>query len=224
MKVIVFDMGGTLMQYIGMPLSWVEYYRQGFEEIIGRYNMIISGEMIEESIEILRSFNPRISKREVEYPADFIFSEALRNWNINIPIEKCIEVFWSGLKLNAQVYSDTVDVLRRLKDKGYIIAVLTDLPSAMTDDIFLKDVSLLKKYIDYYVSSSVAGFRKPNPAGLKMIADRYSISVDELIFVGDEDKDEKTALNAGCRFVRINRANKPAGGISSLYELPGISE
>lgn len=33
MKVIVFDLGGTLMQYVGMPHSWVEFYQQGFEAI-----------------------------------------------------------------------------------------------------------------------------------------------------------------------------------------------
>lgn len=33
MKVIVFDLGGTLMQYVGMPYSWVEFYTKGFEMI-----------------------------------------------------------------------------------------------------------------------------------------------------------------------------------------------
>ena len=26
LKVVVFDLGGTLMQYIGMPYSWVDFY------------------------------------------------------------------------------------------------------------------------------------------------------------------------------------------------------
>lgn len=30
MKVIVFDLGGTLMEYEGMPLNWSNYYEQGF--------------------------------------------------------------------------------------------------------------------------------------------------------------------------------------------------
>ena len=33
MKVIVFDLGGTLMQYVGMPHSWVEFYKKGFDAI-----------------------------------------------------------------------------------------------------------------------------------------------------------------------------------------------
>jgi len=224
LKIIVFDMGGTLMQYIGMPLSWIEYYRQGFDEIIKEYNLIISQEMIEESVEILKSFNPRISKREIEYSPEYIFTEVLRKWNISIPVEKCIAVFWRGLRLKAQIYPDAIDTLVKLKEKGYIIGIFTDLPNAMPDSIFINDIFPLKKYIDYYVSSSVAGFRKPNSTGLKIIADKYSASVCELIFVGYEDKDEKTALNAGCRFIRINRLGKQTGSITCLYELSEIIE
>lgn len=29
-KVIVFDIGGTLMEYRNMPLSWLDYYKKGF--------------------------------------------------------------------------------------------------------------------------------------------------------------------------------------------------
>ena len=31
-KPIVFDLGGTLMEYIGMPLNWNNYYAYGFEK------------------------------------------------------------------------------------------------------------------------------------------------------------------------------------------------
>lgn len=32
-KVFVFDLGGTLMEYKGMPASWIDYYEQGFKEL-----------------------------------------------------------------------------------------------------------------------------------------------------------------------------------------------
>ena len=28
-KIVVFDLGGTLMEYEGMPLNWNDYYYQG---------------------------------------------------------------------------------------------------------------------------------------------------------------------------------------------------
>lgn len=74
-------------------------------------------------------------------------------------------------------------------------------------------------YFDYYMSSEVAGYRKPNSKGLQMISEKYSVPITELIFVGDEEKDRQTALNADCRFVQINREKKMGQGIGDLYEL-----
>lgn len=219
MKLIVFDLGGTLMQYEGMPYSWVEFYQQGFDAIIQKYNCNVSKEDIQKSVQILKDFNPRVSGREVEYSAEHIFSNALEHWHIDPPIKNCIETFWHGLKLSAKIYPDTIEVLKELKEKGYIIATLTDLPNAMPDEIFKKDISELLSYFDYYVSSCVAGYRKPNCKGLQMISDKYGVPVTELVFVGDEEKDRKTACNANCKFVHIQRTTKSEGSISSLYEL-----
>ena len=207
------------MQYEGMPYSWVEFYQQGFDSIIQKYNCNVSKEDIQKSVLILKDFNPRVSGREVEYSAEHIFSNALEHWNIDPPIKNCIETFWQGLKLSAKIYPDTIEVLKELKEKGYIIATLTDLPNAMPDEIFKKDISELLSYFDYYVSSCVAGYRKPNCKGLQMISDKYGVPVTELVFVGDEEKDRKTACNANCKFVHIQRTTKSEGSISSLYEL-----
>ena len=207
------------MQYEGMPYSWVDFYQQGFDAIIQKYNCNVSKEDIQKSVQILKDFNPRVSGREVEYLAEHIFSNALEHWNIDTPIKNCIETFWQGLKLSAKIYPDTIEVLKELKEKGYIIVTLTDLPNAMPDEIFKKDISELLSYFDYYVSSCVAGYRKPNCKGLQMISDKYGVPVTELVFVGDEEKDRKTACNANCKFVHIQRTTKSEGSISSLYEL-----
>ena len=207
------------MQYEGLSYSWVEFYQQGIDAIIQKYNCNVSMEDIQKSVQILKDFNPRVSGREVEYSAEHIFSNALEHWNIDTPIKNCIETFWQGLKLSAKIYPDTIEVLKELKEKGYIIVTLTDLPNAMPDEIFKKDISELLSYFDYYVSSCVAGYRKPNCKGLQMISDKYGVPVTELVFVGDEEKDRKTACNANCKFVHIQRTTKSEGIISSLYEL-----
>ena len=203
MKVIVFDLGGTLMQYVGMPHSWVDYYSQGFGAIIQKYNCKISEASIEKSVQMLKEFNPRVNYRELEYSAEFIFTKVLEHWKLDIPVASCIETFWSGLELKAEIYSDTVYVLGKLKEKGYAIATLTDLPSAMPDDVFKSDISEILDCFDYYVSSAISGYRKPNCQGLQMIAEKFAVPITELIFVGDEEKDRQTALNANCKFIHI---------------------
>lgn len=219
LKVVVFDLGGTLMQYVGMPHSWVDFYYEGFEAIIQKFKHHIPQDLVEKSIQMLKDFNPRINHREIEYSAEYIFTKILEPWHMNVPIQSCIETFWSGLQLKAEIYPETIDILQKLKEKDYAIAALTDLPSAMPDEIFRRDIPELMAYFDYYVSSSVAGYRKPNCRGLQMISEKFSTPITELIFIGDEEKDRKTAFNANCKFIWIQRTEKNEESINNLYEL-----
>ena len=52
-----------------------------------------------------------------------------------------------------------------------------------------------------------------------MISNKYGVPITEFVFVGDEEKDRKTARNANCKFVHIQRTTKSEGSIASLYEL-----
>lgn len=224
MKTVVFDLSGTLMQYVGMPYSWVDFYYEGFGAIIEKFKCDVSQEVVEKSVQMLKEFNPRINYREIEYSAEYIFTKVLEPWHIDIPIQSCIETFWSGLQLKAEIYPESIHVLQKLREKGYAIAALTDLPSAMPDEIFRRDISELLVYFDYYVSSSVAGYRKPNCKGLQMISEKFSTPITELIFIGDEEKDRRTAMNANCKFIRIQRTEKSDESIDNLYELPQVLE
>lgn len=207
-----------------MPHSWEDFYYKGFEEIIRKFKHPISQEDVEQSLHMLKEFNPRINYREVEYSAEYIFTKILEHWYMDIPIQSCIETFWSGLRLKAEIYPETINVLQKLKEKGYKIAALTDLPSAMPDEIFRRDISELLGYFDYYVSSTVAGYRKPNCKGLQMISERFSFPITELIFIGDEEKDRRTAINAHCKFIWLQRTEKNEESIGNLNELLQVLE
>lgn len=219
MKILTFDLGGTLMEYTGMPDSWTDYYKQGFEAVDQYYHCNISTSHIEKSVEILCSFNPRIHYREEEYSPEYIFKKALEHWHRDIPIADCADIFYRGLKLKAEIYPDTIPILITLRKQGYQIATLTDLPTAMPDELFKKDIAQLLPYFDLYVSSLSCGFRKPNIRGLQMISRYFGVPITELIFIGDEEKDRKTADNAKCHFIRINRKQKGGGDIEDLHEL-----
>ncbi|MBE5931784.1 MAG: HAD family hydrolase [Lachnospiraceae bacterium] len=222
MKVIVFDLGGTLMQYVGMPHSWVEFYYQGFDAIRRKFGYEVTEDEVERSIQRLTEMNPRVNYREEEYLPEEMFAKALAHWSGKLPIAECVKVFWDGLELSAELYPDTIPVLRGLKAKGYKIAALTDLPSGFPDERFRQDIAELMRHFDYYVSSAVSGVRKPNDGGLRMIAEKFGVPLAELVLVGDEEKDAGTAERAGCRFVRIDRSGERDGcirGLEELYEM-----
>lgn len=221
-KILTFDLGGTLMEYAGMPASWTDYYEQGFEALNRYYHCNVSVSCIKKSVEILTSLNPRVCYREKEYAPEAIFSKALGHWQKELPFRQCAYKFYEGLNLKAVIYPDVIPVLTVLKAKGCRIAALTDLPTAMPDELFQKDIEQLLPYLDSYVSSLSCGFRKPNARGLQMIAEQYQIPVTELTFIGDEEKDRETAYRAGCRFIRIDRKEEGRGDICDLYGLKNL--
>lgn len=203
-KVIVFDLGGTLMEYKGMPLNWCDYYYKGFGKVKDTYGLELSEIELQEAVEILKSYNPRISGRKLEIAPEIIFSECIANWKNKPNVENVIDAFFNGLSLSAEVFDFSVALLHKCKSYGCKIACLTDLPNGMPDSMFKKAIAEIIDLFDLYVSSQSCGVRKPNKEGLLLIARTFDVDVSELLFIGDEEKDYKTALNAGCNFVFIS--------------------
>lgn len=204
-RAVVFDLGGTLMEYGGMGLSWVDYYPAGFQAINEHFGCGADGEAFSRSVEIMRQYNPRVSHRETELAPEYIFEEALAHWPHNPPAAECAEVFFGGLDLKAEIYPDTLPTLKKLRESSIKTAALTDLPNAMPDSLFQKDIGPILAYLDLYVSSASCAFRKPHKHGLQMIAEAFCLPMSQLLFVGDEEKDRQTAENAGCLFSQIHR-------------------
>lgn len=204
LRSIVFDLGGTLMEYAGMPLNWSDYYICGFEKVNEILKLNLSGNDLQESANILKSYNPRTSKREYEIKPEDIFNDIISRWGEKPDTNKVIEIFFQGLSLKANIYEYSTELLKKCRSLGFKIACLTDLPNGMPDYIFKPAIENILPYFDLYVSSQICGVRKPNKGGICYIADAFEIREAEILFVGDEEKDFLTALNAGCDFVYIN--------------------
>ncbi|MBR5347680.1 MAG: HAD family hydrolase [Lachnospiraceae bacterium] len=202
-KAVVFDLGGTLMEYKGMPLNWEEYYYQGIQNVDRCNDLNLSDEEIREAVRVLKTYNPRNSGRQEEIAPEIIFRDATAGWKTRPEIGKIVEDFFSGMSLEAQVFDHAEQTIRKCKEDGLLVACLTDLPNGMPDALFRKAIPTLEPLLDLYVSSQICGVRKPNKAGPEYIARAFEIDVSEILFVGDEKKDEDTAQNAGCKFEYI---------------------
>lgn len=200
---IVFDLGGTLMEYTGMPLNWSDYYIFGFERLNKILKLNLSERDLQESARKLKSYNPRTSKREYEIEPEAVFNDVISNWKEKPNISKVIESFFEGLRLKAAIYEYSIELLKKCRNRGLKTACLTDLPNGMPDYIFKPAIEEILPYFDLYVSSQICGVRKPNKGGICYIADVFKIQEAEILFVGDEEKDFLTALNAGCDFAYI---------------------
>ncbi|MBQ2798647.1 MAG: HAD family hydrolase, partial [Ruminiclostridium sp.] len=123
-KVIVFDIGGTLMEYKNMPLSWLDFYKDGFRYVCSELSLSVTENDIDKSFEVLKSYNPRINPREIDVTPDVIFSEATAHWQGKFELSDVINKFYESMNLTAYIYPETLDFLDKLKAEGYKIAAL----------------------------------------------------------------------------------------------------
>lgn len=223
-KVAAFDIGGTLMEYKGMPGVWVDYYENGFKHVRDRLLPQLEYRDIEAGMQILRGYNPTIKYREADYSHERIFGEIVRKWDVDISPEKIAYCFFEAFPLKAHTYPETVPVLQKLRDRGIKIATLTDVATGMPDELHKSYFPELMPLFDLYVSSTSCRYRKPNIKGLVDIAVYFGIKPDEMIFIGDERKDVLVANDFGCTSVYIDRYNnnRDFGQKSTVRDLNGF--
>lgn len=227
MKAVVFDIGGTLMEYVGMPYVWFDFYENAFKETDKKLRLGLSEEDLLRSLEILKSYNPGVNYRETDYSPEKIFKDVTAHWKTDVSLDEIINCFFRSMHLRSMIYPESVGVLKELRSRGVIIGTYTNVVSGMPDEMHKSYFKELLPLFDIYVSSVNCGFRKPNPRGLEIIAEKYRLPPNEMIFVGDEKKDPETARRFGCRSVLINRSgNIKAFGqdftVANLKEILGL--
>lgn len=95
-KVAAFDIGGTLMEYKGMPGVWIDYYENGFRHVCEKLLPDLSESDIASGMEILRGYNPTIKYREADYSYKRIFGEIAQKWGTDISTDKIAYCFFRG--------------------------------------------------------------------------------------------------------------------------------
>lgn len=203
-KAIGFDVGHTLIKYDN-PLNWSSLYGEALKSC----GIDVSDSMIDAATKVFMKYNTRIHPREIEVTSDVIFGEILDVWRMpNIDIIGLKSKFYSFFQTSAAPYDDAVSALSSLKRKGVKTGILTDVAYGMDDEYSLKDIAPLAEFIDIALTSVNVGYRKPHAAGYKMLLERFQVAPDEIMFVGDEQKDIVGANALGITSVLIDRAAK----------------
>lgn len=120
-----------------------------------------------------------------------------------------------------EIYPDTKTVLSKLKDRGYMIIIVSNFDSRVYDVCEILGIS---EFPDDFVISSEAGYAKPDLAIYRMALMRNSLSPSDCIFVGDNYINDYVApLSIGMNAVLLNRENEndkyAVKRISKLSEL-----
>ena len=93
------------------------------------------------------------------------------------------------------VYEGMLDLLKRLKKEGYILAVISNKPQDGTTEVCKTFFSEVK--FDCIFGQREGIKVKPDKECVDMTLKELGITGEEAVFVGDSDVDAMTAINAG---------------------------
>src|SRR4051812_31128963 len=113
MKALAFDLGDTLVEYEGVPLSWEEHYPEALKRLAASVGAHPSAENISAAIAILLRYNTRLVPRVVEVPFSQILAEVLSCFDATAADElACAEAFFSLFRQRLRCFPDSLPLLR----------------------------------------------------------------------------------------------------------------
>ena len=222
-KAISFDLGDTLVYY-GQPLNWSNNYKNALEKGFYSINRISTEYDYNNCIKILSKYNTRINPRENEINSDQIFNEIMGILKISKSEKEIFEKEFFGYFLqDNKIYDDTEEVLDDIKKHNLKTGILTDVPYGRVKGFIAEEINSINRNVDIILSSVDVGYRKPNITGYRLLAKKLGIETNEMVYIGNEEKDIIGANNAGMLSILINRTDKKIN-YGEKYQFKNLKE
>ena len=95
-----------------------------------------------------------------------------------------------------KAYNGEIEVLKVLKEKGYLLGVVTNKGLPLTK--YSLEICHIDSFFDVVISADDVPTPKPDPSGIKKAMEALNIkNIEDVLYVGDNDIDYFTAENAG---------------------------
>ncbi len=200
-RAIGFDVGDTLLYYADTPLDWASLYGDALAGVARACAASPSPAEISAACHILLEYNTRVRPRTNEVGADEIFSRVLHSWSLppSKYLQICVDAFFMFFQQRMCVFPETLRVLRMLRAAGMRLGALTDVPYGMPMKFVQRDLdgAHISDLLDSVITSTMVGFRKPDPSGYRALASALGVAADEMLYVGNEPKDVLGAQEFG---------------------------
>lgn len=234
-KAIGFDLGETLFFNNGIGLNWKEHYIPAIQNSLNKLQVCYSEDQLLKASKILTEYNTRLNPRINEISCDVIFKRIITESGLSNTIDllKFEDEFFAYFSKDKQeFYDDTEKTLLKLKELKYSIGYLTDVPYGQTRPADENSKFILKRLISIssiYITSVDVGYRKPAINGFIELTNRLKCNVNEVIYIGNEEKDIIGSKKSGMVSCLISRDNKNQQWgqdltINSLYDIFKIIE
>ena len=201
-KAVFFDFDDTLQSRKGA-------YRLYCEDFLTKYFPGISKQEREKKLdEMEEHVDGGYKDREVYFPEMI----ALWHWENHPPLEELYDSFNNDFGKHVVLLDGAVDVLKKLKEKGYILGAVTNGVSSLQNTKL--DTAGIRHLFDVVVVSGDIGIYKPDRRIFDEAARRVGIENEKVLFVGDHPvNDIKGALGAGMQAIRMNYGDFKGKGL-----------
>ncbi len=213
MTTILFDLGNTLVSY---------YEREDFPGILGAAIRAAHAALVADGYDHLsveevlerapgESTDPGdLTIRHLEDRFEAVFELGLAEVSKESYWRAACE-FVGPMTAPATVYPDTIPTLVRLREAGYRIGIVSNLPWGVPSELWRDELTRheIEPFIDFTVFCVDVGFRKPSPVIFRQALDRLGVEPHETCFVGDEPIwDVAGAEGVGIPAVLMDRKNR----------------
>jgi HAD superfamily hydrolase (TIGR01549 family) len=125
-------------------------------------------------------------------------------------VEEALRAFYTPQETAYQTINDGVSVLKSLREEGLKVGILAN---ALDNTLVQRLVNTysLRPWVAPVFSSAGLGWRKPQPQGFTLIAERWQLTPAEIVVVGDGlMTDILGGKNAGMRTILVALSANPA--------------
>ncbi len=214
---LIFDLGGTLIEYAGPFASWPEletpglqaayhslaekdvalpeferFKAAGFEILPGRWQMAVNGRR-----------NLRLTDFLSEVLVDCGVQGVQKPW-----LEEAAVLYEKAVCSQAFALQDAQQTLQAIKDEGYKLGLLSN--TMFSGEAHIADLERFSlDYFDAMLFSADAGQWKPSPDPYHALLDQLEIKPQHGVFIGDDPANDMVGAQAtGLRTILIRSSQR----------------